>query len=193
MRKFFIVSMLTAASFMLASCGETAATNNSAAMPVNNANSSPAKPAADTAAAEADVKKMLSDFEAALNKNDADAVGKFYVDDYSLVDQNGQMQTKASRMEQIKTGKIKWENLKFSDVKVRMHPAGDGAFVTSRANGQVSVDGKNESRSSIVTWVAAKQADGWKFMHAQITDIKGDSATPSDEKPAAANTAPANK
>jgi ketosteroid isomerase-like protein len=193
MRKLLFISMLATVSFLLASCGEPAATNNSAAKPANAANNSAAKPAADTAAAEADVKKMLTEFEAALNKNDADAVGKFYADDYSLIDQNGQMQTKASRVEQIKSGKLKWENLKFTDLQVKIHPAGDGAVAWGRANGKVTMDGKSEERNSWVTWVAAKRADGWKFMHAQITDVKGDAAKPADEKPAAANTAPANK
>jgi len=151
------------------------------------------KPAADSAAVEADVKKFIADFEVALNKNDADAVGKFYNDDYSLIDQDGVLQTKASRIEQIKSGKVKWEGLKFSDLKVRTHPAGDGAVAYAHATGKTTVDGKTADRSSMVTWVVRKGADGWHFLHAQITDVKAGAAKPAEEKPAAANTAPANK
>lgn len=168
------------ASVMLAACGAPAANNSNAGnankpsnAAANAANS--AKPAADTAAVETDVKKFLSDFEAALNKNDADAVAKFYDDTYTLIDQNGVVQTKASRLEQIKSGKIKWEGLKFSDVKVRVHPAGDGAALYAKATGKTIVDGKAEDRNSMVTWVARKGPEGWHFIHAQITDIKGDS------------------
>ncbi len=182
-----------AALLLISSCGAPAANNAAANKPANAANNAAAKPAADSAAVEADVKKFITDFEVALNKNDADAIGKFYNDDYSLIDQDGAMQTKASRIEQIKSGKVKWEGLKFADLKVRTHPARDGAVVYAHATGKTTVDGKTTDRNSMVTWVVRKGADGWHFLHAQITDVKAGAQKPADEKPAAANTAPANK
>ena len=113
--------------------------------------------------------------------------------DFTLIDQDGVMQTKASRVEQIKSGKIKWDGLKFADMKVRAHPAGDGAVVSAHATGKTIVDGKTDDRNSMVTWVVRKGADGWKFLHAQITDVKAGAAKPAGETPAAANSAPANK
>lgn len=188
MKRLLTAALALAASAILFGCGEPAANNVNAAKAANAGNtaaSNAAKPAAaDTAAVEADLKKFLSDFEAALNKNDADAVGKFYDDSYTLIDQNGELQTKASRMEQIKSGKVKWEGLKFDDVKIRVHPAGDGAVMYAHATGKSTVDGKTEDRHSMVTWVVRKQPDGWKFIHAQITDMKGGAAKPADEKKA---------
>jgi len=178
---------------LMTSCEAPAPTNNAAAnKPANAANNAAAKPAADSAAVEADVRKLIADFEVALNKNDADAIAKFYNDDYTLIDQNGAVQTKASRTEQIKSGQIKWEGLKFADLKVRTHPAGDGAIVYANATGKTTYAGKTEDRNSMVTWVVRKGADGWKFLHAQITDVKGGPQKPAEEKPAA-NSAPANK
>lgn len=192
LRKIIVFAVLIGTSSFLSACGEPAATNNATNKPANAANNAAAsKP--DTAAVEGEVKKTIADFEAALNKNDADSVGKYYADDYSLIDQNGEMQTKASRMEQIKSGKIKWEGLKFSDMKVRTHPAGDGAVVYAHATGKTTMDGKSEERNSMVTWVMRKGPDGWKFIHAQITELKAGVKNPAEEKPAAANTAPANK
>ncbi|MEO5859913.1 MAG: nuclear transport factor 2 family protein [Pyrinomonadaceae bacterium] len=187
-----LITALIGVAF-ISSCGAPAANNTAANKPANAVNNAAAKPAADTAAVEADVKKFISDFEAALNKNDADAVGRFYSDDYTLIDQDGVMQTKASRVEQIKSGKVKWEGLKFSDMKVRTHPAGDGAVVYAHATGKTTIDGKTGDRDSMVTWVVRKGADGWHFLHAQITDVKGGAPKPAEEKPAASNTAPANK
>ncbi len=192
-----IFAFVAAAALALATaCGEPTATNTTANKAANTAGNTAPK-AADTAAVEADVKKMIADFEVALNKNDADAVTKFYRDDYELIDQNGQMQTKASRVEQIKSGKIKWEGLKFSDLKAMVHPVGDGAIVTARATGKVTMDGKSEDRNSYVTWVIVKDKDGWKFVKAQITDIKGGTPPASGEKPAAnsseSDKAPANR
>lgn len=193
MRKTISLIGILAASLLISSCGAPAANNAATNKPANAANNAAAKPAADSAAVEADVKKFIADFEAALNKNDAEAVGKYYDETYTLIDQDGAMQTKASRLEQIKSGKIKWEGLKFSDLKVRTHPAGDGAVAHAHATGKTTVDGKTTDRNSMVTWVVRKGADGWHFIHAQITDVKAGAAKPAEEKPAAANTAPANK
>lgn len=182
MKKLIFMTMtLIAASFLLISCGAPAA--NNAANAGNKAANTATAPAADKAAVEGELKKMMDDFAAALNKGDAAALDKMYSDDYTLVDQNGAMQTKATRMEAIKSGKLKWEGLKFSDLKIKTNAAGDGAVVIGHASGKTIMDGKSEERHSMVTWVASKAKDkGWQFVSAQITDIKGDAAKTDDKK-----------
>ena len=199
--------MLIAASVVFISC-DAPAGNNATASNSNkaaNAASTAAAPVPDKATVEAEVKKAMDDFAAALNKGDAAALDKMYADDYALVDQDGAMQTKASRVEAIKSGKIKFQGLAFNDLKIRTHPNGDGAVVTGRVSGKNVVDGKTEERNSMVTWVVRKSKEaGWQFLNAQITDIKGGGASKIDEKKAdekkpdtAVNTAkpaaPANK
>ena len=196
--------MLITASFIFTSCGTPAGNNATANNSNKAANAANTASAPAPAAVEAEVKKVMDDFAAALNKGDAAALDKVYADDYALVDQNGAMQTKASRVEAIKSGKIKFEGLTFSDLKIRTHPNGDGAVVTGRVSGKNVVDGKTEERNSMVTWVVRKSKEaGWQFINAQITDIKGGAAKPDEKKAeekkpdAAANTAkpaaPANK
>ena len=179
---FLTISMLFTASFMLSSCGAPAANNaNAGNKPANAANTATA-PAADKAAIEADIKKTMDEFVAALNKNDADGLGKFYTDDYTLVDQNGGVANKAARLEAIKSGKIKNEGLKFDDLKFKVNPAGTAAVVLGHVTGKASVDGKSEDRNSMVTWVVVKNDKGWQFLNAQITDIKAGAAKPEDKK-----------
>ena len=202
------IMMLVTASIMFTSCeapaGNNAAANN-ANKPANAANTA-AAPVPDKAVVEAEVKKAMDDFLAALNKNDAAALDKMYMDDYTLVDQNGAVQTKASRLETIKSGKIKFEGMAISDVKIKTAPNGNGSVVVGRVSGKNIVDGKTEERNSMVTWVLGRSKDNvWQFVSAQITDIKGGAApAKADEKKAdekkpdaAANTAkpaaPANK
>ena len=158
---------------MFTSCGAPAANNaaNGGNKPAN------AAPAADKAAVEGEIKKALDDFAAALNKGDADGLGKFYTDDYTLVDQNGGISTKAQRIESVKSGKIKFEGMKFEDLKFKVNPAGDAAVVTGHVTGKNVVDGKSEDRNSMVTWVVVKSKEkGWQFISAQITDIKAGAA-----------------
>ncbi len=175
------ISLLLAASFLLVSCGAPAA-NNANAKPANAANTATA-PAADKTATDAEIKKMMDDFVAALNKGDAEALNKMYSDDYTLIDQNGAVQTKAARMEAIKSGKMKMEGMKLEDLKIKTNPAGDGAVATGHVTGKTTMDGKSEDRNSMVTWVMGKMKDkGWQFINAQITDIKAGAAKPDDKK-----------
>ncbi len=179
MRKFILTcAAMIAVSIMFIACGAPAA-NNAGNKPANAANAAntATAPAADKAAVEAEVRKAMDDFAAALNKGDTDALDKMYSDDYNLIDQDGVAQTKASRIEAIKSGKIKWEGLKFSDLKIKTHPAGDGAIVVGHVTGKTTMNGKTDERNSMVTWVLGKMKDkGWQFMNAQITDIKGGAA-----------------
>ncbi len=187
--------MLIAASIMVTSCGAPAANNasNAGNKPANATNAATA-PAADKATVEGDIKKMMDEFAAALNKGDVETLGKMYTDDYTLIDANGVVQTKAARIEAIKSGKMKMEGLKFSDLKIKTNPAGDGAAVTGHVTGKTTVDGKTEENNSMVTWVMGKSKDkGWQFVNAQITNIKADAAKTDDKKAEEkrADTAPA--
>lgn len=184
MKKLILMTMtLIAASFLLISCGAPAANNaaNAGNKPANTATA----PAADKAAVEAELKKTISDFEAALNKADVAALEKVYSDDYVLIDQNGAISTKAARLEAIKSGKVKMEGLKFEDLKIKTNPSGDGAVITAHVTGKNIIDGKSEDRNSMVTWVLGKMKDkGWQFVNAQVTDIKGGAAAKTDDKKA---------
>lgn len=182
MKKLILMTMtLIAASFLLISCGAPAA--NNAGNAGNKAANTATAPAADKAAVEGEIKKMMDDFAAGLNKGDVAVIEKMYSDDYTLVDQDGVMQTKASRLEAIKSGKIKWEGLKFSDLKIKTNTAGDGAVVVGHVTGKTTMDGKTEDRNSMVTWVLGKMKDkGWQFVNAQITDIKAGAAKADDKK-----------
>ena len=194
------ITMLIAASFMFTSCGAPAANNSSNAgnKPANAANTATA-PAVDKTAVEAELKKTVDEFVAALNKNDAAGLDKFYTDDYILVDQNGSVTTKAARLEGIKSGKVKFDSMKAEDLKFKLNPTGTAAVVIGRVSGKNVVDGKSEERNSMVTWVIVKNDKGWQFTNAQVTDIKAGAATPAkaDDKKAdtakPAAPAPANK
>ena len=77
-RLMSILCLLTAGVLAFASCGAPAGNNaaGNANKPANVANNATA-PAADKAAVESDIKKMMDEFAAALNKNDATGLDKF--------------------------------------------------------------------------------------------------------------------
>jgi ketosteroid isomerase-like protein len=205
MKKIIFAAMTFIIAVFFMACGGPAANNAPANKPANAANAAntATAPAVDKAAVEGELKKTIDEFVAALNKGEADGLTKFYTDDYEIVDQTGQVSTKAARLEAIKSGKIKMEGLKVDDLKFKINPTGTAAVVVGHITGKNLVDGKSEDRNSMVTWVIVKNDKGWQFTNAQVTDIKAGAATaakPDDAKKAddkktggAPPPAPANK
>ena len=194
---------LIIASFFTA-CGDQG-TGNAGNKPANNANAANANTAPNTAAIEADIKKMVNDVAAALAKNDADALDKFYNDNYMLVNLDGSVQNKAERLASIRSGKTKFESFAYDEVNVRTNPEGTGAIVIARSTAKGMNNGQPIAGQVRVTQVWRKTNDGWKQVSAQATKIEaaaapakpGDAKMPETNK--AANTAkppapaPANK
>lgn len=190
---FFSTAALIVLSFFIISCGDQGA-GNAANKPANATNAANANATANPAAAEADIKKLMTDIAAALAKNDADAAAKFYADDYHLVTPEGVDQTKSERLADMRSGATKFESFAYENVNVRSFGDTAVAIATVKAKGTVS--GKPRSSDMRATLVFRKAADGWKVVSGQATPITA-TAEPAktEDKKAEANKAeaPVNK
>src|SRR5688572_6911997 len=140
MLKFFSTcAVLITASLVFVSCDAPAA-NTSANKPANNANAANTAAPVNTAAIEADVKKMITEYAAAA-KGDAAAYDKMTSDNFMFVGNDGLVETKAERMAAMKSGAIKYDTLTYDDVNVRVNPEGNGAVAISK----VTVKGINNN------------------------------------------------
>ena len=195
MKRLMMMALLLAASIMFASCEPAANTTNKPAnAPANNAAAT--APAANTAAVEADIKKMVADVYTALAKNDADALDRFYADNYVLVDLDGSVKTKAARLAELRSGDVKFESLTADEISVRTNPEGTGAVSIARATAKSVSEGVVTDGHVRVTTVWSKTGDGWKAVSAHATRITP--AAPADDKsrdeaPKVPANAPANK
>jgi len=178
---------LLIATLLLISCGEPAA-NNAANKPANAANNAAANTASSSASADADIKKLMGEIAAALAKNDADAVSKFYADDYHLVTPQGVDQNKTDRIADMRSGATKFDSFAYENINVRTFGDTAVAIATVKAKGVVS----NQPRTSdmIATLVFRKMGDGWKVVSGQATPVTAAAAKPDEKAPA--NTANAN-
>jgi uncharacterized protein (TIGR02246 family) len=185
MKRILIGFMMLIASLVIA-CGDQGGNK-----PANNApaNNSAAKPA-DPAASQAEIKKLMDTAQAALAKNDADAMEKIYADDYMLVNLDGSVQTKAERLASLRSGEAKYESFSYSDANIRISPGGDDAVAIAKLTMKGTFKGKPTDGDYRVTQVYTKTKDGWKQMSAQATKIEGGAAK-TDDKTKAANTKPA--
>ena len=192
--------MLIVASFILTSCnnpatngnittnsnsitnGNIATSNNANANSNINANSNVSSNTSvnsntnansnttSSANTESDVRKLLGELEAALSKNDAAALDKIYSDDYTIITTAGEVQTKAQRLDSIKSGDLKFETIKFEDVKIQSY--GDAAVVTARSIAKSTYKGKEQPGDSMTTIVFAKTKDGWRVVHGHPSQIE---------------------
>jgi uncharacterized protein (TIGR02246 family) len=164
MRRLFGLSVLIAASLLIGACN--GGTTNTNAPKNANVNTATTAPAANN---EADVKKLIGDLAAALGKNDAAALDKIYADDYVLVQQDGNVATKAERVGAIKSGDLKFENVEFKNVKVRSY--GDSAVALADSSGKSTNKGKTVETAYRITFVAHKTKDGWRLVSAHLSPM----------------------
>lgn len=195
-RVFFVTATFIVSSFFIVSCGEQGA-GNAGNKPANAANTANANTAANSAAAEADIKKLMDTAQAALAKNDADAMDKIYGDNYMLVNLDGSVQTRAERLAALRSGDAKYTAFAYSEPNIRVNPEGNGAVVIVKLAMKGTFRGKPTDGDYRVTQVYSKTKDGWKQVSAQATKIEGGSAPakmeekkPEANKPSAP---PANK
>lgn len=156
------------AALVFAACEPAANNATTANKPVNAGNAANST-ATSSASADADVKKMMTDIAAALQKNDADAAAKFYADDYHLVTPDGVDQNKTERIADMRSGATKFESFAYENVNVRTYGDTAVAIATVKAKGVVA--GKPRTNDMRATLVFRKMADGWKVVSGQATPI----------------------
>ena len=168
MRKIVLgLATLITASFLTA-C-DPAANSNTANKPANATNN--AAPAANSAAIETEIKKLVSDTATALGKNDVAALEKLYADNYMLVNLDGSVQNRTERLNSMKSGDTKFDSFAYDEVNVRSNPEGTGAVVIARATATGTNKGQKIAGTIRVTQVWRKTSDGWRQVSGHATQI----------------------
>lgn len=184
-RMICLAAILAVVSLMSIACEPGAGNGNAGNRPANAANNAVnnAAPASNTAAAEGEVKKAVTDTAAALAKNDVAALEKLYNDNYMLVNLDGSVQNKAERLASFRSGETKFDSFAYDEVNVRVNPEGTGAIVISRATAKGMNKGKPIGDAAVrVTQVWRKTNDGWRQVTGHATAI---TAAAADDKKAA--------
>jgi uncharacterized protein (TIGR02246 family) len=180
------------AALLLGACGAPAgnntAANNSTNTNTNKAAANTATAPVNTAAVEAEVKKLMDTGAAALAKNDADAMDKIYNDNYMLVNIDGSVQTKAERLASLRSGAAKYTEFSYSEPNIRVKPDGTAAVVIAKLTMKGTLNGKPADGEYRVTQVYGKVEDGsWKQITAQATKIEAGSTPAKADDKAASN------
>src|SRR5207245_2680344 len=78
--------------------------------------------------AEQEIRAVFDQIKDALLKGDVAAWGKLMADDYTSIGADGKVLSKAEVVDAIRAGKIKYESIDTSEIKVRVY--GDTAVLT---------------------------------------------------------------
>jgi len=132
-------------------------------------------PAADTkkrdarSVIEKDLKKLESDWAAAVETNDPKRIERFFTADFLFVGAGGILQTRKQHLEDFRSGKLVVKSVKIGDTTVHVY---EGAAVVSS---RVTVEGKYDKRDIsgayqfTDTWV--KQGKHWLAAARQQTQV----------------------
>ncbi|MBM2840119.1 MAG: hypothetical protein HW412_647 [Bacteroidetes bacterium] len=120
---------------------------------------------------EQSVRKLLNELYAALGRNDAAALDRIYADDYTLVNESGELTTKAPRLAAIKSGELKFESVGFDELNVRVY--GNAAVATYHATNKFQFKGQDMGGQIRVTVTLVKMKGRWQVVAAHVTRIAG--------------------
>jgi uncharacterized protein (TIGR02246 family) len=115
------------------------------------------------------VMQMEEELRAAISKGDAKAYARIVGDDYVFTNADALMRTKAQMVSAYESGSIKYESVKFDEIKV--HPYGDTVVVTGRSTVKGMDNGKDISGQSRYTRVYVKRQGKWQLVATQSTNI----------------------
>ena len=116
------------------------------------------------AKAEQEIRLVEDKRREALLRGDTTTLDQIFADDYSVVNQFGQVQTKAQMMSALKSSALKFESVVEEDVSTRVY--GDAAVLSGRSTSKH--EGK-ESTQLRFTRVYVKRQGHWQTVAYQVT------------------------
>lgn len=99
--------------------------------------------------------------------NDFNAMQRLFGDDLVYIHSNAAMDTKASYIESMRSGTVKYRSMKRGDAKARTY--GCMAIICGHANFEVTVKGEDKAVDLLFHSVWAKRAAGVQFVSWQAT------------------------
>ena len=117
--------------------------------------------------AQEEIKQIERERNEALLKGDAATLDRMTSDDYTFINQRGELRTKTEILTGFKSGTFKYDARQISDLEVRVY--GDSAVVTGRAMQKGVENSKDYSRENRFTRVYVKQKGRWVSVALQVT------------------------
>jgi ketosteroid isomerase-like protein len=102
-------------------------------------------------------------YDKALLDGDANALGRFYTDDFQIIDARAEVHGKADQIK-FMTEQVDLLQAKTDDVRITMLSP-DAALFTGRFIGRYRLDGKENDFTERYTSIWVRQGDQWRLKH----------------------------
>jgi len=138
----------------------------------------------DTAGIEQRVKQLEQQIRTQVVKGDTSGLQQYMTEDSVVIGADGTMTDKNESIQNIQSGKIKYEAINVKEERVRTY--GDTAIFNGLATVKLTVGGHDESGDYRVTIVWVKQSGEWKRASFQATRVQNTTAgrmIPMDDNP----------
>jgi ketosteroid isomerase-like protein len=132
-------------------------------------NSNSAAPGQAGGSVQDEIKKLEQERNQAILHSDTAALDRMTSADYTVIDQLGELHSKAQVLDGFKSGANKFESRELSDLSVRVH--GNTAVVTGRLAIKGTENGKANSSEGRFTRVYVKEKGNWISIANQTTTI----------------------
>jgi ketosteroid isomerase-like protein len=119
------------------------------------------------------VRKELQNLDkewcAAIVKNDAEAIGRFMLDDWVIIGPEGNVIDRGRFLAVIKSGDLVHESMESDDWRV--HVYGDSAVVTAQVKSKGKYQGQGFATHERSTSVFVRKGEHWQCALTQLTPI----------------------
>ncbi|MGH9557496.1 MAG: nuclear transport factor 2 family protein [Terriglobales bacterium] len=103
---------------------------------------------------------LANEWDRAMVENDAEAIGQYMADDWTIIGSDGSIGDKATFLELVKSGTLSHDVMESYDLKVRVY--GDTAVVTSRGISGGKYQGQPFREVERVSCVFVRQEGQWR-------------------------------
>jgi ketosteroid isomerase-like protein len=113
--------------------------------------------------------RLAHDWDRAMVKNDAEAIGRFMADDWTIIGSDGSVGDKATFLGLVKSGALTHDVMTSEEVKVRVY--GDAALVTARGVSSGKYKGRAFRDLERSSCFFVRQAGQWRCVLTHLSRI----------------------
>ena len=121
--------------------------------------------------AEAEVDAVVHAWDVAMIGNDADEIGQFMSDDWTIVGSDGTVSDKGAFLGLIRSGQLTHDVMESDDIQIRLY--GDAAVVLARGVSGGKFQGRPFHFVERVSCVFIRQNGRWRCVSTHLSQITG--------------------
>ena len=119
--------------------------------------------------AEKELTAVTHEWDLAMVRNDAEAIGRYMADDWTIIGSNGSIGDKATFLALVKSGTLSHDVMESDDVNVRVYS--ETAVVTARGVSGGQYQGRAFREVERVSCVFVKQEGRWRCVLTHLSRI----------------------